>query len=655
MKKHFATLFLSIILMLSVTSLSEVNAFPSLPNGYAPTYDKQTLLSSVAPENATLGQTLSWLIWTDPPLSEQQVTLTIKDRTNSTIISKSNENLSTLNECGSKVKTVNTNSYLGHRYEFIANITVGDMKIESHRYIDFMPSTAPKLSIYAFTTEYSPLVGDPINVTIHEGNYPFVNAVANMTVYNATNPSLYVLNNIALPSSNGSRMVTVPTSSGFVAGTYSLRVNATSSIGDDSYISTNAFELKDIFLTVLTYYLYIDQLANFTIRTYSTVSQAGLNVSYSYFNFTTFSLVTVKLVDQFVPLTFGMASISLATTGWPEEFLTINANATVGTKKVFDSGFFSLAAFDVFASTDKNNYVLPNTSVNLTIATTPIQVGAVYNISITDSGYIEVWRFGAANGTNILDAQGHASKSITTTDWLPDTYQVTVTVNNTKYQETDYDYFTLYMRTFNIYATLPSGYYDPGYSNYVMPVLNITTSPGQTNANLTLDMRYSSYYTYSHFKLVKTGFDASLYQYLLPLPEMQDGSRSIQITVKSSLGVNSTSISLYFTHNKDADGDGLPDSQEVTMGISPTNPDTDGDGFFDGMEVFHGSNALDQTSTPLTVVPVIPEFPNALLMLTLLAIASPIILLLKRRMEAKSQGMENANHRYGIEAAHDRS
>jgi hypothetical protein len=38
----------------------------------------------------------------------------------------------------------------------------------------------------------------------------------------------------------------------------------------------------------------------------------------------------------------------------------------------------------------------------------------------------------------------------------------------------------------------------------------------------------------------------------------------------------------------DPDGDGLPDSTEVLLGTSPTNPDTDGDGLSDGVEVNDG-------------------------------------------------------------------
>ena len=343
-------------------------------------------------------------------------------------------------------------------------------------------------------------------------------------------------------------------------------------------------------------------------------------MSYSYFNLTTYSYDTVKFADQFVPLTNGEASISLATAGWPEEFLDVAANATIGTKTVFDSDYLSLNTFDVYAQPDQYRYVLPNTSVNLTITTTPMQVGAAYNISITNSSFVEVWRFGAANGTNILDAQGKASKIITTAGWLPDTYDVTVTVNNTQFVETDSTSFSLYTRIFNIYISVTGGFF-PSFSNYAMPMLNVTTSPGQTNANLTITLNYPTYYMFE-----KTSFDSSFYQYFIPFTEMNNESFGVlEVTVTSSIGENSTSDYNSYTHNRDIDGDGLPDSEEVSIGTSSTNQDTDGDGFFDGMEVFHGSDPLDQT------ILVSEPFVLQVLMITCLSI--PLFLVLKRRQK----------------------
>ena len=44
----------------------------------------------------------------------------------------------------------------------------------------------------------------------------------------------------------------------------------------------------------------------------------------------------------------------------------------------------------------------------------------------------------------------------------------------------------------------------------------------------------------------------------------------------------------------DADGDGLSDADEATVGSDPNNADTDGDGLSDGDEVWeHSTNPLE--------------------------------------------------------------
>ncbi len=53
---------------------------------------------------------------------------------------------------------------------------------------------------------------------------------------------------------------------------------------------------------------------------------------------------------------------------------------------------------------------------------------------------------------------------------------------------------------------------------------------------------------------------------------------------------------------KDPDGDGLTNAQEIALGTDPFRADTDGDGFGDGLEVEAGSSPLDPHSTPLHYV-----------------------------------------------------
>ena len=58
------------------------------------------------------------------------------------------------------------------------------------------------------------------------------------------------------------------------------------------------------------------------------------------------------------------------------------------------------------------------------------------------------------------------------------------------------------------------------------------------------------------------------------------------LTLEFLFGVNSD------PHSTDTDGDGLPDGQEVAMGLSPAKSDTDGDGLPDGWEIQYGFDPL---------------------------------------------------------------
>lgn len=50
---------------------------------------------------------------------------------------------------------------------------------------------------------------------------------------------------------------------------------------------------------------------------------------------------------------------------------------------------------------------------------------------------------------------------------------------------------------------------------------------------------------------------------------------------------------VFIVDNPDFDGDGILNTDEVTLGTDPNNPDTDGDGVPDGTEVTNGSDPLD--------------------------------------------------------------
>jgi hypothetical protein len=191
----------------------------------SPTSDTQTLMSSLTPEKATLGQSISWLVWTDPSLSGQAVTLTITDLNNDTVLNGYPKNVNLGGSNGSRIVTVSTAGYTTHEYQFKANTTSGNMKLASSRYQNFESS-----SFFAFASPspHRAIPGEAVELTLSE--FPYVDAVANVTFGNSTYTK-QTWSNIAIPASNGSRIIKGVSTTGLKAGNYQFEVNATSSIG----------------------------------------------------------------------------------------------------------------------------------------------------------------------------------------------------------------------------------------------------------------------------------------------------------------------------------------------------------------------------------------------------------------------------------------
>ena len=72
----------------------------------------------------------------------------------------------------------------------------------------------------------------------------------------------------------------------------------------------------------------------------------------------------------------------------------------------------------------------------------------------------------------------------------------------------------------------------------------------------------------------------------------QVSSATDQSGTKASQQVDAAQLKAQLLSEKDTDGDGLKDWEEVLWGTDPNNPDTDGDGTPDGVEVKEGRNPL---------------------------------------------------------------
>ena len=541
------TLGITVLLLIAVVASTTLSAAVKA----APTSATQTLMTRLTPESATIGQTITWLIWTEPSLPGQQVTLTITDigtstASNNTVVYNQNINLNTTNYSGAYQLNVNTAGFKKHVYVFTANTISGNMELESTRYSDFS-SAASGLIILAFADPFDSIPGDTVELTIYAYNsatiFQGIAATANITLYNSTKAVFQSWKNVAIPASNRSRILQISTT-GLKSGSYHLNVTATSAIGEAAY--TAPFALKDIIVAVQDHTNYIGNPVNVSIRTYPTITQSGLEISF--FNSTSFK--TVKVVDQYVTLTNGTAIVLPNSSTWKPESYDAIANATVNTKNVEDLDYFNLKAFSVDVGTDEGEYV-PGQSVNVTTTTTPSQGVKQFRLRVTNSTDDVVYAYGPSN----LRSDGTAVNLISTTGWPIDSYtveaSVTSTVQGTQYVINSTSDFDIYSRTFNVDATLSSY----TFSGYVMPLLSITTSPGQTNANLTITIQGPDYYSVTQgqeYLYKKTLFDCTQYLYNLPLPIAPNGTRTIRVQVDSSAGTNSTQpIHLSYTHTNE--------------------------------------------------------------------------------------------------------
>jgi hypothetical protein len=74
-------------------------------------------------------------------------------------------------------------------------------------------------------------------------------------------------------------------------------------------------------------------------------------------------------------------------------------------------------------------------------------------------------------------------------------------------------------------------------------------------------------------------------------PSWQDITISLDTDANVVCG-ETTTFSPFAVGEPDADGDGLPDADEIIAGTNPNNPDSDGDGITDGWEVYYGLDPL---------------------------------------------------------------
>jgi len=156
---------------------------------------------------------------------------------------------------------------------------------------------------------------------------------------------------------------------------YMVNVTVISDLGEGQ--TSTWFSLVDLIVDVEYFTYIVGDLINVTIRTYPTVSQAGLQIS-------ALSFPPTIVVDEFVPLTNGKATRSYDSSAWTPNTYHVIANATIDSTTVSAPNSFFLDAFRVDVSCDKYEYFVGE-DVNITVSTKPEQANAEYNITVTNS------------------------------------------------------------------------------------------------------------------------------------------------------------------------------------------------------------------------------------------------------------------------------
>jgi hypothetical protein len=395
---------------------------------------------------------------------------------------------------------------------------VGNKRIESTKY---WPISYLVIEGYS---EYYLLVGEPFNITIEEDMWPYIDAIANVTVGNSTH-ILFMQNNVNIPSSTGRANVTVPGIGS--PGTYTVNITATSSIGSDFY--TFDFEIQYIVLEIEDYQVYIGENVTFHLRSLPSVSQAGINVS----KFST----GFEPINQNVTLVNGEATVSFNTSQpscWEEGSYDVYYNVTIGasTYSYYLWWYFDVHSFSVSVTRDSYYHYLGE-NANISISTTPSQVGASFNLTLhrsSLSGPI-VW-----NTTGTLDSLGKNSTIIPLSGLVEGKYYARAKVNSslygTFYEESSSTSFYYY--NFSVSVSCDAYYYAPNSNANV----SISTTPTQPGANFNLTLKNSTGIQWSTLgTLDSSGKNFTL----IPLTSLSAGGYTVNCTVTSS--VNGTKFS----------------------------------------------------------------------------------------------------------------
>lgn len=448
------------------------------------------LFSSYSPSEPEANSSFTWILWTDPPQANTNITLTILDQTNYTTIYGPKN--TTTNAKGWFSQTIDTTGYKNHEYLLTAEMKVGNIEVRTERVIDLSLPYLPSFFLFAYLQKYYHVLGENVNLTIQTpiveygaGEKParYLGATANVTVTNSTGQTVYTRTNVVLPEANGTRIVLIPTSDLRVDQTYTIRVNATDTEGRTATRSTTFYlQRLDLVVTAPTYRGGKLNVTIFGLTNYTSVT---LQI-YAYNSTPPSYYQQITHYNQTLSFTAGRVDVTNLDTSsfWIDvaqgyQFYYVTANVS----SLYQYDAFSLSRFSVIMQLNQSYSYTTGDKVTVTVSTKLAQAGADLNLTVERSINTFPYYEKVSSQNRTLDAAGKNITSIDTTGFSTGWYLITAKVTSGGVSITQTVYF--YLNPFTVSVTL---------NRYTVMVggsvnINVSTRAAQSGATLNLTIQ----------------------------------------------------------------------------------------------------------------------------------------------------------------------
>ena len=589
----------ALLLLLAVNVPQSSRAFA---NKIPPT--SQQLFVSYYPEVFNPGDELTVLVWTDPPLPGEVVSLTLeKSYLYGPIYA---ENV-TLNECGVYVGTIPTDSLeVGEAYFLRAAVKLGPFSLEASRVV--IPGEIGYYRIFCYcrnSSMFFPVHGEVVEIVVNETQPLEAELTMNLTGYDyMTGDVIYSeLLYGELNETNQWIVVEVDTTT-LPYGWYNFSVVANA--GGVIKRCWTGFSIRKVRVTEpdsSSYVFYTsthvwNSTATLHVKVAYYVNQVTLRFMRSFPPAVVFE-VEVPLVDHEGTVEVEVNSSNFPLEGSPYEMFTLLADC-VEEGSPFPStefaGWFTVKPFEVLATIDgEASAIFDERVFEVCVSTETPQPLADYIVALLNETDHVVRSY-----RGLLNASGATTVGVDTTGLSNGEYKVQIYVWRMLSDGYTYNVSkTLYIRrrAFEISVTV-----EPVVgTEYFCPLVRVTVSEEIRNATLiitaTLTSREVPHLVFAA-RVAGTNFTSKggfSYEYYLPIAgRIRNGIYMVSATVVAQDGSNSTGTSFEYSIEPDWDGDGLSDAFEALIGFDPYDPFSAGVCYPDGLAWFEE----EYTTTP---------------------------------------------------------